>query len=466
MKQYEIQPTQDAQQSINLAYELAELWEFERGTDEAAAVKSALGNPVGEGQRDITALPLIIVGYDSRRIADLLAKQRKAPETSMRPIAVVGLDDMSVDPLITQFADLLLPPRPSLDALLETGRTLAALGKRVSEMPLKPNDGTLTLLQLLYSRGQPLEPIIDADSSMAYDYPLANLLMDSSSEEVLDTLEDLDRHGMLEGTRIDRMFVCPDCRTYRVPVKELCPECHSANLTMEDSIHHFRCGYVAPESDFMTQGKPICPKCHSALRHIGVEYNRPGHFSVCHDCGHWASEPEIRAWCVACNTYHVPGDLAAVHIKRFSLSENGIHVARAGSWDPNATPALGTSVGQAQPAAAADPGYTKDLTRLLISVAVNNQSPMTVYRVDLHPEDANDPDIVDKIEKLMRRTVRNRDLVAQIDPGTFLMVLPHGNDKEEPSGEQIERYIARKLDVDVAISILDPDNAADLLAEA
>lgn len=464
-------------QGLQLNYELAELWEFERGTDEATAVKSALGDPAAESGRNIASLPLIIVGYDARRITDLLVEQRRAPETNVRPIAVVGLDDSRpIDPLIDQFTDLLLPPRPSLSALMEAGRSLNALSQRVHEMPLKPADGVLTLLQLLYSRNQMLEPIIDADAFMAYDYPLAGLLMDRTTESALETMEDLAHHDMLESERIDRIFVCPDCHTYRVPVKELCTQCHSSNLSMEDSIHHFRCGYVAPEPDFMAQGKPVCPKCHTPLRHIGVEYNRPGHFSICHDCGHWASEPGIRAWCVTCNTYHLPGELAAIHIKRFKLSQNGIHVARAGSWDPNAMPALGPGPAEEAKASPGDdsldgkpPGdnaaYTKDLTRLLISVADNNQNPMTVYRVDLDPISANDDDLVQKVEKLLCRAVRNRDLVARIETGTFLMVLPQGAAKA-PDGSQIGRYIARKLDTEVDVDLLDPDNAADLLAQA
>jgi hypothetical protein len=189
---------------------------------------------------------------------------------------------------------------------------------------------------------------------------------------------------------------------------------------------------------------------------------------VCHDCGHWAAEPEIRAWCGACNTYYEPGGLMPLHIKRYDLSENGIHVARAGSWDPNAAPA---AIGHESPmkddiaGADMDMGYAKDLTRLLINVAANNQSPMTVYRIDLAAKDADDPELVEKTEKLLRRTVRNHDLVARIDTRTFLMVLP-SKGKHEPSVDQIEKYVSKKLDIDLTVSVLDPDNAADLLAEA
>src|SRR5699024_7325893 len=136
MQQNGLQDTETLQ-GLQLDYELTELWEFERGTDEAAAVKSALGPPITESRGNIAPLPLMIVGYDARRITDLLIEQRSNPESSMRPIAVVGLDDARpIDPLIDQFTDLLLPPRPSLYDLMEAGRTLNILSQRVREMPL------------------------------------------------------------------------------------------------------------------------------------------------------------------------------------------------------------------------------------------------------------------------------------------------------------------------------------------
>lgn len=409
----------------------------------------------------------MIVGYDARRIIDLLVKQRGAPETRMRPIAVVGLDDhRSIDPLIEQLIDVLLPPHPNLEALLETGRTLDTLSRRLQRMSLKPGDEVLTLLQFLYSRNQTAEPVIDANAPMAYDYPLAAVLMATPGETALHTLNDLARHNMLESNRIDRVFVCPDCHTYRVPVKELCTECHSPNLSLDDSIHHFRCGYVAPEKDFMTHGKPICPKCHSALRHIGVEYNRPGHFSVCHDCGHWSSEPELRAWCVACNAYHWPGDLVPIHIKRFRLGENGIQVAQAGSWDPNAVPTFDSRTAEeATIPVTREPDYTKDLTRLLISVAANNRDAMTLYRVNLAPAAAQDAALLGKVGSLLHDQVGDPDLAAQIEAGAFVMALPQGN-ADGPDAARIKRLIAHKLGADVSVVALDPDKTAELLAQA
>ncbi|HEX7381481.1 MAG TPA: hypothetical protein VF265_04920 [Nevskiaceae bacterium] len=449
-----------------LRYELDELQEFERGTAEAAAVRAALGEPVATEAPSDPALPLVIVGYDARRIADLLAGQRSAPKTSVRPIAVVGLADAEEpDPLIQQLADLVLPPHPARDDLLEVGQTLATVYRRIREMPLKTDDRALALLQLSYSRNQPLDPIIDAEAPMAYDYPLADLLLHASAEETMEVLEDMGRHGIFDMTPVDRVFVCPDCHGYRVPVKELCPECHSPNLSLESSMHHFRCGYVAPESEFMVQGRPICPKCHTPLRHIGVEYNRPGMFTVCHDCGHWASEPELRAWCVACNAYHHPNELVPVHIKRYALSQRGVEVARAGSWDIGRRGALGDASSASAETAAAQGEYRKDLTRLLVSLAADRRHPLAIYRVALPAREAANSRFVGDVERFLCRMARNEEFVTQLDETSFLIVLPRHR-RRSPGAGDIRHDIGVKFHTQVEVTRLQAEEADTLRASA
>ncbi|HEU0198171.1 MAG TPA: hypothetical protein VFQ88_13285 [Nevskiaceae bacterium] len=459
-------PRVEALAEAPLSYELTELQEFERGTAEAAAVRAALGEPVVAAPLEGAPLPLVIVGYDARRIADLLAGQRSELKTSVRPIAVVGLADAGEpDPLIQQLADLVLPPHPAREDLLEVGQTLATVHRRLCEMPLNTDDRALALLQLGYSRNQPLDPLIDGDAPMAYDYPLADLLLHTSAEETMELLEDMRRHGIFDATPVDRVFVCPDCHGYRVPVKELCPECHSPNLSLESSMHHFRCGYVAPESEFMVQGRPICPKCHTPLRHIGVEYNRPGMFSVCHDCNHWASEPELRAWCVACNSYHHPNELVPVHIKRYALSRRGVEIARAGSWNLARTRVLGDSSADREACADARDAHQKELTRLLVNLATDRRHPMAVYRVALSSREAPNSRLVGDVEKFLGRMARNQEFVTQLDDTTFLIVLPRSG-KKVPDANGIRHDVGVKFHTQVEVTRLQGSEADPLRASA
>lgn len=443
-----------------LRYRLVELWEFERSTDAATAVRTTLGPPLEREPHDPASLPLIIVGDDVRRIYALLISQRREPQTCVRPIAVVGVvDDDRPGSSLEPLADMVLPPRPARGELLDAGRALALVNQRLVQVPLAREDRPLLLLQLALSRNQPFFPSVDAEAASAYDYPLADLLLDTGTGETMEILEDMARHGIFETVPVDRVFVCPGCHGYRVPVKELCPECHSSNLRTESSMHHFRCGYVAPESEFMVHGRPICPKCHASLRHIGVEYNRPGLFSVCHDCGHWVSEPQLRAWCVDCNAYHAPNELIPVHIKRFALSKNGVQIARAGTWDPAKARALGhDGPAREDPDAEADP-YARELAQLLVDVAAERKHPLAIYRVVLPGSAVDDAKLVARVAKFLGRMTHNRDRVRQVGPTAFLVVLPRGR-REPRDGLALQRRIVAKFHLQVQVSSLHADDSA------
>ena len=326
-----------AKKSALKQYEVLELWEFERGTDEAFAVRSVLGEPLEDKDGvPLAQLPLVIIGYDQQKILSYLREQRAQPQSALRPIAIVGINADYLEPEIDRLADIVLPPRPGLEELQDTAVMLETLAMHLRQLKLAPQDTAMTMMQFLYSRRRAIEPIVDARSNIAYRFSLAESLLNMPTYDTRDILQDLAERGLLESQHIDKLFTCPDCESFRVAVKELCPECHTTNLTTEESIHHFRCGHVAPESAFVVDGQRQCPKCHGGIRHIGVEYNRPGRFTVCGECHFWASEPVLAAWCADCNSYHSPAELHSVKICAYSISSTGANVAARGNWNPAA----------------------------------------------------------------------------------------------------------------------------------
>lgn len=450
-----------------LRYELAELEAPGSGSVGVAAIQDVLSTPVADTTPANSSLPLVIVGRDARHITDLLLKQRRTPIVGLRPIAVVGVDERNSHyHLIRQLADCVLPPYPEHEKLPALGQTLLSLGQHIKAMPRHAKEPALALLQFMHSRNKALEPRVDPTAPMAYDYALADTLLGQGTQATIATLEDMEQHGILHGKPVDRVFTCPDCNSYRVPVKELCPECKSPNLSLENSMHHFRCGYVAPESEFMVRGTPICPKCHSLMRHIGVEYNRPGRFSVCHDCGHWASEPELCAWCVSCNRYHSPSELVPTWIKRFGLTDTGSRIARAGSWDIETVRAerygLGSPEGDMPEAGER---YARELARLLVKVAMERKRRLAVYRVVLAQGDASDRELVVDLEKFLRRAAPDKDLVTRVNQVTFLVVLPR--DKQRGRNAQAIRHdIAAKYNAEVSVNPIQAGEPDKLRAHA
>lgn len=466
--------------SMPTAYELIELGGLERGTDESAAVKAALGEPVQGALIDRSALPLIIVGYDPRRLTEVLFEQRTEPETSLRPIAVAGIQSAGDAPAVDQLADLVIAPHAPADQLNQASGTLLELSSRLQELPPGEDDGALRLLQYLDTRRKPLQPVLDPASRMAYRYPVAERMLDTSVPQVLELLNDMSRYGLLSRGVVDRLYVCPDCNSYRIPVKELCPECRSPDIAMEVSIHHFRCGYVAPESAFNAAGRPTCPKCHDPLRHVGVEYNRPGQFVVCGGCGYWATEPELRAWCVDCNRLHSPENLRVVRVHRFTPTASARRVARAGTWRPgrerlsasHASRRAGgvdDEAGDTEAEAERAPMPDHQMLRKLIEMAQPPEWPMTLYlaRVQVPGTAAGDRHPwIRKAEQALTRALGQRDMMARIGPDSFLLVMPESEQKKAPSGHDIERWMQKRLGVALQISRVEANRALQLLNQA
>lgn len=469
-------------------WELIELGGMERGTQESAALMEALGEPVEGTPLDRSTLPLIIVGYDPRRLTEVLFRQRADPETALRPIAVAGIQDASDAPFIDQLADVVIAPHPPGRELSRDISALEEILQRLEPMPLGSDDGALRLLQFLESRRSPLRPVLDPAARMAYRYPVAERMFGTGASQVLELLVDMARYGMLERKTVDRVHVCPDCGGYRIPVKETCPECMSPDVSIETSIHHFRCGYMAPEMLFRKDGYMECPKCQDMLRHVGVEYNRPGQLAVCGSCGFWASEPKLQAWCVDCNRLHDPEKIRTVRVHRFSQTSAARKVARAGSWNPSRgyinapQSASGSDNGgglearrdeSSQPESEDARGSDSDsrlddpmLIRRLIDMAENQAWPLSIFLVRVQiPSDARSERYrwVRAAESALRRSLGKSDLMARVGSGSFLLLRPESEQKPAPDARDIEQWMQKRMSVSFRIRRIDSREALELM---
>ncbi|AMO68740.1 response regulator receiver protein [gamma proteobacterium BDW918] len=438
-------------------YQILELKEFERGTDEAVAIKSVLGEPLAAlGDKDVAQLPLVIVGYDHRKIERLLIEQREG-FTALRPIAVVGLEGSKLSANIMQLADIVLPPHPREDDLSSTAATLATLAAHIERLPRSPRDTALTMLQFMYTRGRDIESGVDAQSPIAYGFPLAEGLLHCDVLETQSVLQDLSARGLLDARHVDRLFTCPSCRGYQVPVKELCPECKSTHLGVEESIHHFRCGHVGPESDFNVDGAKQCPKCFSAIRHIGVEYNRPGRFSICRQCNFWAADPDLAAWCSNCDQYHSPADLVPVNINTYVIAQSGVNVARNGRWGP--VPVLAgdseDDLDLSSNGEDLDKDYSKALALKVVELAQQDGRAMTIYKANLlHDKDISAQslqDLLTQTRDVLREVLRESDVVVNTSDAEFLILLPASDSEVLPSPNKIKDYVYLRAGLKVEI---------------
>ena len=91
----------------------------------------------------------------------------------------------------------------------------------------------------------------------------------------------------------------------------------------ETLIHHFRCGWQDGKSH-LTQGRLlVCPKCHRELRHLGVDYDKPGMIVMCRTCKATNSEPVVRFACLDCSAATPSADAASTDWYNYDLTEDG-----------------------------------------------------------------------------------------------------------------------------------------------
>jgi CheY-like chemotaxis protein len=159
-------------------------------------------------------------------------------------------------------------------------------------------------------------------------------------EHAVETAEHLRQRGLLERTFFERVHVCGSCSSARLNAREECSSCRSPNLHREALIHHFRCAWQAPESQFRQGRDLVCPKCSQALRHYGSDYDKPGEVYSCGACSHVSADPMVGFVCFDCGS-HADGD-SAIHRDIFSykLTEKGVRRVTVHSRSPGERPSL------------------------------------------------------------------------------------------------------------------------------
>jgi len=178
--------------------------------------------------------------------------------------------------------------RAATQAIRETLRSISGTASAAQR------DG-LGALTLAYSRGVPIEAGWAADTSALVGYPLLAGIRNCRA-----TLEQLAQSNLLTRRFFERLHVCEKCSSARMPVREVCIACQSPQLREENLVHHYRCAYQGPRSQFEDGQQLICPKCDRALRHYGVDYDAPGVIQQCEACDEVFSDADVAFVCADC----------------------------------------------------------------------------------------------------------------------------------------------------------------------
>jgi len=265
---------------------------------------------------------------------ELLDKIGESDKTKI--IMVTGSKDFAVDAFRYGVDDYLVKPIKQerlKEAVIRIKDDLMMTGKET----LQSAEDLLLgkVLKYLQSREKKqLLPIPSRKTKMGYLYPMVSFNLDSEHEEkALDILNAAEKEGFFTSEFYDSFYVCNKCFSSFMHFRETCPKCESSDIEVEDVVHHFRCAYVGPISDFFTDGDTsrtmICPKCSKSLKHIGVDYDKPSQIYSCNQCEHTFQDPIIRAKCSDCDANPRVEKLVKKKIKKYFLTSSGRNAVHA-----------------------------------------------------------------------------------------------------------------------------------------
>lgn len=188
------------------------------------------------------------------------------------------------------------------------------------------------LLRFMASRDHRYEPEATVLSPSGFSYPALDSFVGASNagSDVGVILEALEEQRVLEGRFLTKAHACTHCGCGFLNFLEVCADCGHADLTVDDMVHHFRCGYVAPSRDFRRGSDMVCPKCSRELKHVGVDYDKPSLVFDCVSCQARFPSPQITTSCYQCRRITPPEMQVMRRIKIWNVTPFGHNAAKHG----------------------------------------------------------------------------------------------------------------------------------------
>lgn len=121
-------------------------------------------------------------------------------------------------------------------------------------------------------------------------------LLGVQSDTVLPILTRLMENGKIKMIGLTKEIACNNCKSVLIITHHCCPQCQSINFKYDRIIEHYKCGNVAPQSDYP---EDICPKCDKKLKEFGLDYRVMLRF-LCEDCKDISENLQILYLCESC----------------------------------------------------------------------------------------------------------------------------------------------------------------------
>ncbi len=171
-------------------------------------------------------------------------------------------------------------------------------------------------------------------SFCGYTFPKVHQYLDVSPGDEIAFLNHLAELGVLERHLQETIHLCPYCQHWALHFREVCPHCQSAQVESVEMMHHYACGYVAPQQRFWSGSQMVCPKCDQLVRHLGMDYERPASTFQCDSCEALFADPEVSCRSLVCGKSFPVEHATVHHLYAYHLTERAKVVVSRGRLDP------------------------------------------------------------------------------------------------------------------------------------
>lgn len=295
-----------------------------------------VGSSGGVPPKGSLPIDLFILGaLDEQSAGRGLESLRRSPDWGLTPVILVlprssgGLSPPAFDHLLTLpltgfgFREALHAVAPVCACLDRYPPLSASVDEKAAR--------EITLLRFFHSRAlSDATPSRDETSPYGYRLAWADALLGVAPGQALVEMTRLAQEGLLEAEVVDYVPLCPTCEDFRLTWRQVCPVCQSPRWRRLPTLQHYSCGHVAPQTAFVRRDRYVCPKCSQELRHIGVDYAKPGEVILCDACGETSPEPRLSCLCIRCGAVLPPDRTRPLAIHSFRLSAAGAEAALLG----------------------------------------------------------------------------------------------------------------------------------------
>jgi len=418
---------------------------------------------------DLIVLDLIMPDMDGYEVS---TKLKSDPSTANIPIIVLTADSsqkdkvkalkMGIDDYVTKPYDI-DEVIARIEAILRRSKATEFPPHERGGISLKDKQRLDFLKYLAENKIERIEPEYDLKSRNGYCYRVAADFFKVDDFSELGELKHLSDNRVLKTEFFDKILVCPFCFHHDINIRETSPADHSVDISVHDAFHHYRCGYVGTEDEFLQGIRYICPKCFQELKHIGVDYDRPGKVYVSNTSKEKFVEPVIYCQCRNCKKLFDANDAVRQDIYAFVVTDRALDVVAEGAFTEISLEQelidqdvrvynvgyfrnrLGEEVGRCKT-------FNRHLSIILMSI-INFDSLLT-----------GDGEAVTKrklqeLTLLLKQSLWGVDIPARYDKNDFITLLPEA---ERSRAESIVKALTNKMPdgLEVGFKIVSfPDDA-------